>query len=259
MKSLRSRIMHFVRRWHARVGVIAAVFFLFLAISGIALNHTDGLHLAKTPVQASWLMRWYGLRPEIPANGYVFKDGYFAASDERWVLNGSELQDLGLPESKPEIVGAAAWADMYAIASSEHLFLYTKDGKQVDHLFAASLPAPVIERLGLLGSAAAAQLVLKTAIGDFASADGLSWQKLNAADGVAWADKEALPQSLSASLTKSFSPSLPLERIVLDLHSGRFMGSYGPLVMDIAALLLMVLSISGVWIYIRTSRKRPKH
>ncbi len=252
-------MMHFIRRWHAKIGVLAAIFFLFLSISGVALNHTDALHLAKTPVQTSWLMRWYGLKPEIPTQGYVFKDEYFAASNERWVLNGYELHDLGLPISKPEIIGAVAWNDMFVIASTEHLFLYTKEGQQVDHLFAASLPAPIIRRLGLVNLNAMPELVLNTAVGDFASEDGLSWQKLSATDDLVWAQKQALPESLSADLTRTFSPSLPLERIVLDLHSGRFFGSLGPLVMDIAALLLIVLSCSGVWIYIRSSRKRPKH
>lgn len=258
MKSLRARMMHFVRHWHARVGVLAAIFFLFLAISGISLNHTEALHLVKTPVQAQWLMRWYGLKPVIPTQGYMFKDGYFAASDERWVLNDHELQDLGLPVTKPEIVGAVTAGDMLAIASAEHLFLYAPDGKQIDHLFSSSLPATLISRLGWMQAAGIPELVLKTADGDFASEDGLTWLKLSTTDGVVWAEAQTLPESLSANLTKAFSPSLPLERIVLDLHSGRFLGKYGPLVMDLVALLLIVLSFSGVWIYIRTSRKRPK-
>lgn len=251
-------MMHFVRHWHARVGVLAAIFFLFLAISGISLNHTDALHLAKTPVQAQWLMRWYGLKPAIPRQGYMFKQGYFAASDERWVLNDHELQDLGLPVTKPEIVGAVAVGDMLAIASAEHLFLYTADGKQIDHLFSSSLPAPLISRLGWMESAGMQKLVLKTADDNFASEDGITWQKLSTTDEVIWAEAQTLPGALATNLTKAFSPSLPLERIVLDLHSGRFLGKYGPLVMDLAALLLIVLSFSGVWIYIRTSRKRPK-
>ncbi|MDP3677938.1 MAG: hypothetical protein Q8R23_02450, partial [Methylotenera sp.] len=59
-------------------------------------------------------------------------------------------------------------------------------------------------------------------------------------------------------LNKAFSPSLPLERIVLDLHSGRIFGRYGPLLMDVAALVLIVLSFSGVWIYLRTVRRQPR-
>lgn len=253
-------MMYFIRRWHARVGAVAAVFFLLLAISGIALNHTDALHLAKTPVQATWLMRWYGLKPEIPVTGYLFEHGYFAASGERWVLNDHELHDLGLPESKPQIVGAIAWGhDMLAVASAEHLFLFTPDGKQIDHLFSSSLPAPSISRLGAAGATGQTQLVLETADGIFTTGDALEWQKAASMDDVVWAEPQTFPQSLSGNLSRTFSPSLPLERIVLDLHSGRIFGQYGPLAMDLAAVVLILLSFSGVWIYIRTPRKRHKH
>jgi len=245
--------MHFVRHWHARIGALAALFFLFLSVSGIALNHTDALHLAKTPVQTGWLMHWYGLKPAIPTHGYVFKDGYFAASDEQWVLNGHELQVQELPANKQTPVGAIAWGDMRAIASEDQLYLYLANGQQVDRISAPMLPNTPIKMLGILNSDAMQKLVLKTAQGDFASEDGLAWQplsekELSAKNGLVWASVQALPESLASSLSKSFSPSLPLERIVLDLHSGRFFGSYGPLLMDAVALLLMILSLSGVWI-----------
>lgn len=255
MKSLRSRMMHFIRRWHAKIGVATAVFFLLLATSGVALNHTDSLHLAKTPVQSAWLMRWYGLKPEIPTTGYMFRHGYFVASSDHWVLNGRDLQDLGLPETRPQVAGVVAWGDeLLAIASAEHLFLFTADGKQVDHLYASALPAPSISRLGVTDT----KLALETADGIFVTSDGLEWQKTASADDVDWAAQQALPESVSAKLSGFFSPSLPLERIVLDVHSGRIFGRYGPLLMDLAALVLIVLSMSGLWIYIRTSRKRNK-
>ena len=254
MKSLRARVMHFVRRWHARIGVLAAIFFVLLSTSGVALNHTDALHLAKTPVQADWLMRWYGLKPQIPDRGYVFQRGYFAASDERWVMNGHEV---ALKAQTP--VGAVAWGDVLAIASENDLYLYLADGQLVDHVTAAMLPGTPIKALGLVDTESNSSLVLKTAAGDFVSADGLDWQTLNAAKNVSWAIQQQLPAHLHGSLVKSFGPSLPLERIVLDIHSGRFFGSYGPLVMDAAAMLLLILSFSGVWIYLRSGRKRPKH
>jgi len=253
MKSLRARVMHFIRRWHARIGVLAAIFFVLLSISGVALNHTEALHLAKTPVQTAWLMRWYGLKPQIPTRGYVFKSAYFAASDERWVING---HDIALKEQTP--VGAVAWGDVYAVATEDNLYLYLADGQLVDHVTAAMLPGMPIKALGLVDAESNSRLVLKTATGDFASADGLDWQALNTAKNVSWAKQQQLPVHLYGSLVKVFSPSLPLERIVLDIHSGRFFGGYGPLVMDAAAMLLLILSFSGVWIYLRSVRKRPK-
>jgi uncharacterized iron-regulated membrane protein len=50
------------------------------------------------------------------------------------------------------------------------------------------------------------------------------------------------------------SEVLPLERLLLDLHSGRFFGSAGPWIMDAAAVLLVLLALSGTWIWLRRKR-----
>jgi len=42
---------------------------------------------------------------------------------------------------------------------------------------------------------------------------------------------------------------ISLERFLLDAHSGRFFGKYGVYVIDIAALLLLILSITGIWLW----------
>lgn len=255
--------MHFVRHWHARVGAMAAIFFLFLALSGLALNHTDALGLVKRDVNTTWLMRWYGLKPEVPTRGYLFKDGYFAASDERWVMDDHVLLDLGLSETKQHLVGAIAWGEMRAVAGTDNLYLYMPDGKLVDNLSGAALPDTPIKRLGIMNQGMIPKLVVATAQGDFVSEDGMAWQvldvaKVSASNRLGWANEQVLPRSFSTSLNKAFSPSLPLERIVLDLHSGRIFGRYGPLLMDIAALALIVLSFSGIWIYLRTVRRQPR-
>lgn len=260
MKSLRARVMHFVRYWHARIGVFAAVFFLLLCLSGVALNHTDALRLDRTQVQASWLMRWYGLKPNIPSRGFVFDKGYFAATDERWVLNGIVLPEQDGFIMKQTLSGATAWNEMYAVAGSDDLFLFMPDGRQVDHLNSSMLPATPIERVGVITGEAHWGLVLKTGKGQYFSEDVLSWKLLDPKDNrsVVWAQEAPLPDTLSDSLRKAFSLSLPLERVVLDLHSGRIFGRHGPLLMDLVALILMILSLSGLWIYIRSVRRRPK-
>ena len=52
---------------------------------------------------------------------------------------------------------------------------------------------------------------------------------------------------------------MDLEQIVLDLHSGRLFGNIGVLVMDLVAILLIILSITGfiAWNSNRQLRKKP--
>lgn len=262
--SRRARAMRFIRHWHARAGVLLGIFFLFLAFSGLALNHTDALGLAKHSLNTNWLMRWYGLKPTIPTQGYLFKDGYLASAAGRWVMDGRVLS-----ETDQLTVGAITWGDMRAIASTGDLFLYLPDGQLVDKLSGTALPGMPIKRLGSIISGVThsetkPQLVLETPQGRFVTTDGLTWQTWasdphKASVQPVWANEQVLPGSLSASLNKAFSPSLPLERIVLDLHSGRIFGRYGPMLMDIAALVLIILSLSGTWIYLRTVRRQSRH
>lgn len=40
-------------RWHRRLGLFAAVFLIWLAVSGILLNHTASLNLAGTDLPIS--------------------------------------------------------------------------------------------------------------------------------------------------------------------------------------------------------------
>ena len=41
-----------------------------------------------------------------------------------------------------------------------------------------------------------------------------------------------------------------LERFLLDMHSGRFFGKYGVYVIDAASVLLLILSITGIWLWV---------
>jgi len=241
-----TRLIRFLRHWHARIGVVTAVFLIFLSLTGLSLNHTDALRLTQREITSSWLMRWYGLKQVIPTRGYLFKDGYLAASDGRWLMDGKIIAKTN---SAP--VGAISWGNMRAVANVQTLYLFSSRGLLIDKLSGDVLPASPINHLGELDS----ELVIKTAQGSFVTNDGLTWKPL-AKGQPKWASEQVLPNSTSASLNLAFAPSLSLERIILDLHSGRIFGRYGPMVMDISALVLITLSLSGMWMYLRLIRKK---
>jgi uncharacterized iron-regulated membrane protein len=241
-----TRLIRFTRHWHARAGVLAALFFLLLALTGLALNHTDGLELAKKRVGTSWLMHWYGLKTETPAQGYLFEGGYFIGVPHHWVMDGHDI--AATPEP---VVGAVEVTGIRYLATSSALYVYQQDGSLVERLTGSALPATPIDHVGRVGEL----LLVQTAQGIFSSEDGLSW-KPHEAKSVAWSRQQPLPDDVRRQIEPLFAPALPLERILLDIHSGRIFGRYGPMLMDLAALVLMVLSLSGIWIYLRSIRKR---
>lgn len=253
---LKAKILRLIKQYHARVGVLAALFFILLATSGIALNHTTAFHLNKKSVNYSWLMHWYGLKQSIPDAAYPVEGGYFATWDNRWIMNQRLLKS---DEAQP-VIGALTWGEVNAIATQDTLYLYTKQGQLVDKITTDTLPTQAIEQLGVLSNT----LVIKTASATLTTEDGLTWYPLNTASThskkahlakVHWANKQALPSDETAYLQKMLGPSLPLERVLLDLHSGRIFGRYGVYLMDFAAILLMLLSVSGVWVYWQSAHK----
>jgi hypothetical protein len=45
------------------------------------------------------------------------------------------------------------------------------------------------------------------------------------------------------------------QRLLLDLHSGRWFGAYGVWLVDLAAVILLFLALSGCWIWFSKTRK----
>ena len=50
------------RKWHRRIGFSASLFLFNLAITGILLNHYEGLELHKKYIQNNILLDWYGVK-----------------------------------------------------------------------------------------------------------------------------------------------------------------------------------------------------
>ena len=47
----------------------------------------------------------------------------------------------------------------------------------------------------------------------------------------------------------SYPETLTLDRVILDIHTGRFFGDAGRIVMDIVALAMLLLSLTGVCLW----------
>lgn len=244
-----TRAIRFVRHWHARVGVLAALFFIMLTITGLLLNHTERLQLDSKPVGTPWLMQWYGLKSLSPDHGYLSRQGYAASDGQRHVLNGKMLDEFAGP-----LLGLAEINEAYYLATTSSIHIYDMDGRLIEKLSGMALPAPFISRIG----SADDDLLIETNQGTFKSKDGLSWEK-HTGTPPRWSALEPLPADKKTKVSKLFAPTLPLERIVLDVHSGRILGRHGPLVMDLVALVLLALSLSGIWIYLRSIRKVRHH
>lgn len=239
---------------HRYLGLLAALFVLLLAITGIMLNHTETLRLDERDIKSSVILDWYGLDANITGTGYRI--------GEHWVSNQQQsiyIDDKLLDVTFAGLIGAVKTKELIVLATRKKIILLTPAGELVDEIDQGSgLPAGKILGLGL---SPVQQAAIKAADGTFvASSDFLSWSD-NLNSEIIWSSQKNLPDALKISIAHNWrGEGVTLERLVLDLHSGRLLGgSWGVLLIDLAALLMLLLVITGVWLWLNRWRKRIIH
>lgn len=246
-RSFRRRLSIALHRWHRRIGAMASIFLIWMAVSGWLLNHGSALGLDHHQWHSPLLLDWYGIKRSAPASG--FRDGghWLASVDEGVVLDGKRFDDI--QGSRP--VGLVALDEMLVLADRNSVKLLSFDGELIDDLRGAALPGSVIIRLGK-GCGGA---VVDAGGVYFATRDGVDWNACH--DTVQWARTEPLTaqqRALAASLSQ---PGISIERLLEDLHSGRFFGRWGPYLVDVVGGGLVLLAASGLWMFShRRGRRR---
>jgi hypothetical protein len=154
----------------------------------------------------------------------------------------------------PPPIGLVVLPDMVVVASSTSLYLYGKDGVLIDRLERSALPGLPVEAIG----AGASRLVVRTTSGTFESSDAVSWRHVPRG-AVAWSSPADLSAAEEERYAQMLEPGVSVQRLLLDVHSGRFAGRYGPLVVDLLAVFLGVLSLSGAWLFFKRKHRRERH
>jgi len=233
-------------KWHRVSGILAAVFFLILATSGVALNHAETLKLDQKYLDSEWLLGWYGIEPSLESVN-------FPAADGRWLTGtGASLYLDGKPiaPTNENPVGIAEANGVLVVATRNEIFLFTPEGALIERGSASLAPSP-IKRLGVTKSGLVA---IEAPGGVFVSdTDLLEWKPSRAA--ATWSRSAAAPAPIHKMVEKAENgKALSLERVLFDLHSGRLFGGWGHYVMDGVALLLLVLV--GTGLYMSFARRR---
>lgn len=235
--------------WHRYMGISAALFVLLIAVTGLMLNHTEDLQLDSEHVTNDWVLDWYGIQAPKDLRSYPAGRQHVTLMGEHLYLNRKEIDG-----EFRDLVGAVFLNDLFVIAVSDSILLLTKHGEIVEQLGTEDGIPAGIRRIGVDDRGG---LVTQGSLDFYASDDDfVKWSHREQAPAqVRWSQSESLDPALALSLQKHYRGEvLPLERLVLDLHSGRFFGQAGPWVFDIAAILLILLALSGTWIWLRRRR-----
>ena len=236
-------------RWHRWVGFVAALIVVVMAVTGVLINHATKLNLQQTHVDSPIITERYGLAPEPPPISYHLPGAWITWLDGRLFLNATLVA-----EQAGQGVGAILSDGMVAAAAQDQIFLMTREGVLIERLPGHALPG----RIAAIGEARGGEVVVDTDNGLFTSgSDLLEWSPAEV-DAI-WSTLAPLPADLYQEVLQAFrGPGISLDRILLDVHTGRLFGSWVPYVFDAAAVALLFLAISGVVNGLRAPGRRSR-
>lgn len=255
--------------WHRRMGLSAAIFVLILAITGLCLNHANDWGLDDQYIELQTMLNWYGINQPDLLSSYplgsklVTKVGDEVFLDTREVAHCSgDLQGaVELPAQ-----------GIVVIACDGELFVLSDQYEMIERLGAVhGLPQPLI-KIGLnRKNEQKNDLILLSGNRYFtADLDKLSWVPISDVETIGsvhgqaktdikelvWSEPIATPSGLTEVLGKHFvGEGISLERVLLDIHSGRIVGAWGTYLVDVMAILFVVLAVTGFLMWLREAPK----
>lgn len=235
--------------WHRYMGLATALFAVLLAVTGILLNHTEDFDFDSRHVQADWILDWYGIEPPEQLLSFPLAHRNITLMGNHLYLDRKEIDG-----EYRNLVGATRMGDVIVVAVSNSILLLTGRGELIERLQSEDGVPAGMKRIG---TDAQGGLVVEGSHDIYRSdGDFLRWRNADSPRAsIRWAQPGALDPQLRVSLQHHFRGEVvPIERLLLDLHSGRFFGRLGPWVMDAAALLITLLALSGTWIWLKRRR-----
>lgn len=235
-----------VRRWHRSLGALTAIGVIFVVVTGIIINHTVDFKLDQPGVDSSWILDYYGIEVAAPEHAWQFGSHWLSHCASKLYWNTQALSD-----SQP-LLGVAELQGMGLAATREALYLISPQGDLIETLVRNDLPGAISKLV-----ADDESVYIETPQGWFRSnLDLLSWDA-SGEPGRAALAPHAMPAELAQAVQiHARSLELSWERVLLDLHSGRFFGQFGRWIVDAIAIALLALALSGFWLWFRT---RARH
>ncbi len=247
MKNNKNQLWRFLYKLHRYIGLASAIVLIMLAVTGIALNHTEELKLDSNMVQSPTLLDWYGIKPPDKLTAFATKNHWLSQINQQLYFDESPLL-----KTQSLIVGAIETDEFIVVALNNTLILLSLDGEIIEQN-----PYKDVQHIGLND-----QLSITLQSNNFTrySDDGLlSWKTQNDKN-IIWSTPGPTPESLRKNIQNKFrSTILPMERLLLDLHSGRIFGAIGVFIVDLCGVFLIILALSGTAIWLKHKLRSLLH
>lgn len=232
---------------HRWLGLAAVLFVLLLSVTGLLLNHAEDWGLDRRYVSWNWAIAALGIRAPEPSASFADRGHRVTQLGSRAYFDRQEI-----PAAVPSLHGFVVLEPLAAAATPNTLLLLTTDGQFVEALdLSAELEAPV-SRIGRSGGRLVLEAGRELWLADAEVSAFAPWQNAEQA-AVTWSTESAPPAAQLAALEDLYrGRGVTVERLLLEIHSGRILGAAGTLLLDLLAVILIVLGISGVVVWLRS-------
>jgi len=239
--------------WHRRLGLFLVAFIIMLATTGIMLNHTESLELSQQKISNALLLSIYDIQPQNPPINYRSQQHNISQWDEQIYFDNKKLLS-----DKQQLRGLINWNSIIIMVLSQDVILLSTDGDIIDRYALAQNSE--IEHIGIYNNQAIIKMLDQSMWQ--ADEDILNWQPIGKIQ-LSWSAPVPLKQSLKDELLEKYrGEGLPLERIILDIHSGRIFGNPGVYFVDAVGIIMLFLSLSGAWMWwqrrVKQQRKKKR-
>lgn len=214
----KARRKQVVARWHRRLAVIVSLWLAVLATSGILINHAHDLGLDRKPLPVSMQSLVYGVED----SGRAFCEIVMSI--------GTDCAEVfaRLPLDSGEL-----------LLGESSLYILDDDRQLVEKLGVAQFGLDYL-RAGLRQGA---DIYLRNDRRTVrADAGLLDWQVLDQ-------DQTKVLEGGDWQFSAKSSGAISWERFMLDLHAARFLGPIAKSFNDLIAAFILILSISGIWLF----------
>lgn len=239
--------MQKINKWHKKTGITAVFFLILLSISGALLNHTTELDLQNRFVTNKMLLGWYNIHPKNDVKSFTARRHWITQINDRLYFDQSEIT-----RSSGSLVGMVSNDKRFVVALDADLLVLTNNGEIIEKLSNIDgLP----ERLRAIGLSEQEAVIIDTANGKYnVDLDNIEWQQQDP-ESVHWSMPRELPKDLYEQILQLYrGKGLSLEKLILDIHSGRILGTTGKVLIDFMTILFLFLSISGIWMWYKYSQ-----
>ncbi len=235
-----------IHRWS---GLFLLLPLTIACLTGLILNHTVDLDLSNRHVTANWIQARYGMTLGGKPEAYGLDGKAYAAT---W--DGKTFHRKNIISDTSPLVGAVPLRDGTAVVTSSAVHYFGLDGELIETLDSLTLPATPISKAGRTGNLT---LVLETASGTFTSDENLlDFTESPADQETNWSTKATPTDADRKTWKTTFSGNgIPLDRLILDLHSGRFFGTIGKWIYDLTVIGVLLLSATGLILFFRPRRR----